>query len=181
MNNVRRGRLTLVLLALLFAAPILVASVLALSGWLPEGRRNYGELVDPPVQIATESSSVDGKAFAWTTAQWHWTLLVRIPERCDAGCRDRLDKVSNLRVSLGRHAAKLRVATDRTPPSGVELATASGVFALSGLPAEVSDKIPAARDDVVLALIDPAGYLMLRYPEQADLSRVRKDLGKLIR
>ena len=37
---------------------------------------------------------------------------------------------------------------------------------------------PAER---TLALVDPAGYLMLRYPEQADLKRVRKDLGKLIR
>jgi hypothetical protein len=38
-----------------------------------------------------------------------------------------------------------------------------------------------AQADFTLALVDPGGHLMLRYPEHADLKQVRKDLGKLIR
>ena len=38
MTDVRRGRRTLVFIALVFAAPILFAALLAFSGWLPEGR-----------------------------------------------------------------------------------------------------------------------------------------------
>ncbi len=181
MNEIRRGRRKLLLVALMFAAPILIATVLAFSGWLPSGRRNYGELVDPPQRIEAAAVTRDGKPFAWTTPKWHWTLIVRIPDICDAPCRVRLDQVGNLRISLGRHAEKLRVATDSdVPPDGV-LAKASGVYLLAELPPMVHQSVPAARADIALALVDPAGYLMLRYPEQADLARVRKDLGKLIR
>lgn len=181
MNNVRSGRRKLILVALMFAAPILLATVLAFSGWLPSGRRNYGELVDPPQRIEVAAVTRDGKAFAWTTPQWHWTLMLRIPENCDGPCRKRVDQVGNLRISLGRHAEKLRIATDREVPEDGVLAKASGVYALADLPLPLRQGVPEPSADITLALIDPAGYLMLRYPEQADLARVRKDVGKLIR
>lgn len=181
MKEIRRGRRTLVLIAIVFTAPIVIATVLAFSGWLPQGRRNYGDLVDPPLRIEVASAALDGKPFAWTTPQWHWTLVVRIPEHCAADCRGRLDRVNNLRVSLGRHAAKLRIVSDRALPAGVALGEARGVYLLSELPAGIAATLPEPREDLVIALVDPAGYLMLCYPEHADLSRVRKDLGRLIR
>lgn len=181
MTDVRKGRRTLVFIALVFAAPILVASLLAFSGWLPEGRRNYGELIDPPVHLDAAATKADGKPFAWTTAQWHWTLLVRVPADCDDACRGRLDLVGNLRTSMGRHAEKLRIAVDRPVAPASVLGRASGVYVLIGMPVALAERLHDASTDVTLALVDPAGYLMLRYPEHADLSRVRKDIGKLIR
>ena len=181
MTDVRRGRRTLVFIALVFAAPILFAALLAFSGWLPEGRRNYGELVDPPVHLEQAGTQRAGGEFAWATPQWHWTLIVRIPDACDSLCRQRLDQVGNLRISLGRHAEKLRIAIDRPLPADGVLSAASGVYALADLPGVLPERLYPARTDLPLALVDPAGSLMLRYPEQADLKRVRKDLGKLIR
>jgi hypothetical protein len=181
MSDVRKGRRTLVLVALVFAAPILIASLLALSGWMPSGRRNYGELVDPPHRVESTTALAGGDAFTWTTPKWHWTLVLRIPEACDGVCRERLDQIGNLRISLGRHAEKLRIAIDRPLPAAGVLAKASGVYELSALPPELDTRIAPARSDLTMALIDPAGYVMLRYPEQSDLRRVRKDLGKLIR
>jgi hypothetical protein len=181
MTDVRKGRRTLVFIALVFAAPILVASLLAYSGWLPEGRRNYGELVDPPVHLDAPGTLADGAGFPWATPQWHWTLIVRIPETCDGACRKRLDQVGNLRISLGRHAEKLRIAVDRPVAADSVLGRASGVYVLADLPLGLSGRLKPARSDLTLALVDPAAFLMLRYPEQADLKRVRKDLGKLIR
>lgn len=181
MTDVRKGRRTLVFIALVFAAPILVASLLAFSGWLPEGRRNYGELVDPPVHLEDEATLRGGGSFAWVTPQWHWTLIVRVPEVCEAACRERLDLVGNLRISMGRHAEKLRIAIDHPVDADSVLGRAGGVYVLVDAPPALADRLHPARTDLTLALVDPAGYLMLRYPEQADLSRVRKDLGKLIR
>lgn len=181
MTDVRKGRRTLVFIALVFAAPILVASLLAFSGWLPEGRRNYGELVDPPVHLDAPGALADGAAFPWATPQWHWTLVLRIPADCNSECRARLDQVGNLRISLGRHAEKLRIAIDRPVAADSVLGGARGVYLLAELPATIAGRMHPARTDLVLALVDPAGFLMLRYPEQSDLRRVRKDLGKLIR
>jgi hypothetical protein len=181
MTDVRKGRQTLVLIAFVFAAPILIAALLALSGWRPEGRRNYGELVDPPIRIEQPGVLADGAEFPWATPQWHWTLVMRIPMACDMTCAQRLDQVGNLRISLGRHAEKLRIAIDRPVAAGSVLGRASGVYVLADMPFPLAARIDAADRDLTLALVDPAGYLMLSYPERADLKLVRKDLGKLIR
>lgn len=181
MTDVRKGRRTLLLIALVFAAPILIAAALALSGWMPEGRRNYGELVDPPYRVQVATTLANGEPFAWATPQWHWTLLVHVPEHCDAACTERLDQVGNLRISLGRHAEKLRIVVDRTMAPERVLGHAAGVYRLTEWPTDIAERTHPARNDLTLALVDPAGYLMLRYPEHAELKRVRADLGKLIR
>ena len=67
MTDVRKGRRMLVLIALVFAAPILIASLLAFSGWMPAGRRNYGELVDPPQRLEPAATTAAG-AVAWAHA-----------------------------------------------------------------------------------------------------------------
>ena len=64
MTDVRKGRRMLVLIALVFASPILIASLLAFSGWMPAGRRNYGELVDPPQRLQPAATTAAGNALA---------------------------------------------------------------------------------------------------------------------
>lgn len=181
MTEVRKGRRMLVLIALVFASPIIIASVLALSGWLPEGRRNYGELLDPPLRLQQPASLTSGAVLDWTTPKWHWTLVVRVPNACRQACLERLDQVGNLRISLGRHAEKLRIAVDHAPPPESVLGRAAGVYTLAAVPTELSERLAEPNEDLALALVDPAGYLMLRFPEHADLRLVRKDLGRLIR
>ena len=56
-----------------------------------------------------------------------------------------------------------------------------GVYPLTEMPLSMASLLPEAREDLTLGLVDPAGFLMLRYPQHADLARVRKDLGRLIR
>lgn len=181
MNEIGKGRRTLILVALVFIAPITLASLLALSGWMPKGRRNYGELIDPPLRVEAVTTLADGGRFVWATPQWHWTVLLRIPPTCDRACREHLDQVGNLRISMGRHAEKIRIAVDQPIPSDSVLGRAQGVYVLSDVPSAIDERVHPARTDLTLALFDPAGYLILRYPEHADLSRVRKDFGKLIR
>ena len=67
-----------------------------------------------------------------------------------------------------------------TGAAGVTVET-SDISLAGRIVAQFPERLYPARTDLTLALVDPAGYLMLRYPEQADLKRVRKDLGKLIR
>jgi hypothetical protein len=182
MTPLHKGRRTLILVALIFASPMLLAAVLIAGGWMPEGRRNYGVLIDPPVSVATTTATLQtGDVFTFTTPQWHWTLLVRMPAQCDQPCLDRLDQLGNLRISLGRHAAKLRIAINQSPPSNSVLGRASGVYVVPQWPVTAAQLLPESNQSFTLALVDPAGYLMMRYDAQADLARVRKDLGKLIR
>ena len=53
MNKTNRSRLFLIAIVLVFAAPLVVALLLNLSGWRPATTRNYGVLVEPPVDIGS--------------------------------------------------------------------------------------------------------------------------------
>jgi hypothetical protein len=182
MSKPHRGRRVLLLVGLCFATPFLASMLLNKLGWMPSGRKNYGELVTPPVPLAPVQLK-DASAFPWKTPpEWYWTLLVRLPEQCIAGCRTQLDLVPNLRTALARNAIKLRIAVVDPLPEGAALGSESGVYLLSQpVEASVAAALPRPQQAPRLALVDPNGYVVLRYPEDADFSGVRKDLGKLLK
>src|SRR5688572_20902575 len=112
-----RSRLSLLLIVAVFAVPILAAALLNLGGWMPGHSRNFGEVVNPPLPLrefefvhATDRRSHLGNTHG------QWTLLVRVPDACDAACWERVAILLNVRTSLGRHADKLAlVLLDREP------------------------------------------------------------------
>lgn len=182
MNQPKRGRRVLLLIGLCFAAPLLVSLLLAKFGWMPIGRKNYGELLVQPVKL-NATVLQDGAAFNWKTPpEWYWTLLVRLPESCAGVCREHLDLIPNLRTALAQNATKLRIAVADPLPTGAALADAHGVYLLAPpLDAALEAALPRPQQDPQFALVDPNGYVVLLYPEQANFSGVRKDLGKLLK
>jgi hypothetical protein len=109
---VRRQRLTLIGLALLFIAPLGLA-FFAYYGlhWHPGRRVNHGELIDPPEPIPTLSLSrvigpggaAAGEVAAATGAdlfKGKWTLLYRGPGACTAICRTELYDTRQVRAAL---------------------------------------------------------------------------------
>lgn len=182
MTEPKRGRRVLLVVGLCFAAPFLASLLLNKLGWMPSGRRNYGELLTPPLPLNPVQLD-GGAAFAWKTPpEWYWTLLVRIPEQCISDCRSQLDLVANLRTALARNAIKLRIAVVDPLPDGAALRSEAGVYPLAQ-PAEASidSALPRPRQRPRLALVDPNGFVVLRYSEDADYTGVRKDLGKLLK
>lgn len=182
MSTPRRGRKALLLIGLCFAAPMLVALILTQSGWMPSGRRNYGELLQTTAALSNVKLE-DGSDFVWKKApEWYWTLLVRVPASCTDACLARLDLVANVREALAQNATKLRIAVVDPLPQGATLGKASGVYALmQPVDSSIDAVIPQPVNEPRLVLVDPNGYAILRYPEQADLGRVRKDLAKLLK
>jgi hypothetical protein len=181
MNAERRSRKTLVLIGLCFAAPMLVSLILTRAGWMPSGRKNYGELLSPPMPLIN-APLIDGTTFTWKTPEWYWTLLVRVPNDCVAACREHLDLLPNLRDALARDATKLRIALADSMPEGALLIKEHGVYRLAEpVDINVDNAMPKPSNYPQLALVDPNGYVIMRYPEQADLSKVRKDLAKLLK
>lgn len=182
MNPKPRNRALLIALLLAFAAPLLFAAWLQRAGWMPSGTKNYGELLSPPQPMPVARLS-DGGAFAWKTPEWYWTLLVRVPGNCVADCREALLSLPKLRQSLDRHATQLRIAIiDEPGRIGAQTLQGHGIYPVQIADAERID--PALPDPPVtirLALVDPNGFVVLRFPQTADFARVRQDLGRLIR
>ncbi|MGD9584163.1 MAG: hypothetical protein AB7V26_10935 [Lysobacterales bacterium] len=182
MNPKHRHRLLLIVLVLAFAAPMLIASLLQRGGWMPSGRKNYGELLSPPLPMPAARLH-DGGEFAWKTPQWYWTLLVRVPSDCAADCRQSLLGLPKLRQSLDRHATQLRIAiVDEPGRIGTASLQGQGIYAVRIDASERIDPLlPDPLGSIQLALVDPNGFMVLRFPPSADFERVRRDLKRLIR
>jgi len=180
-NKTNRNRLFLIAIALMFAAPLVVALLLNLSGWRPATTRNYGVLVEPPVDVGAASVSLDGGGkLDWSDPQWHWTLVVLANGDCGEDCQARIASVLRMRLTLNRNAERLRVLY-----LGPAL-PAPAVTALAPLLAGNDDGnvLAAYRSEAVgtptLALVNPNGLLMLRYGQDFDVARVRQDLVKVV-
>jgi len=180
-NKTTRSRLFLIAIVFVFAAPLVAALLLNLSGWRPATTRNYGVLVDPPVDVSAAPVTIDGGGkLDWSDPQWHWTLVVLASGDCGATCQARIDDVLRMRLTLNRNAERLRVVY-----LGPAL-PAPAVQALAPLVAgrDESNVLATYRPDAAgttaLALVNPNGLLMLRYGADFDVARVRQDLVKVV-
>lgn len=181
MNKTNRSRFLLIAIVLVFAAPLVVALLLNLGGWRPATTRNYGVLVEPPVDVgAAPVTLAGGGTLDWSDPQWHWTLVVLSNGDCGADCQARIADVLRMRLTLNRNAERLRVVY-----LGPALPTPA-VQALAPLLAGSDDNNllatyrPAAAGTPALALVNPNGLLMLRYGPDFDVARVRQDLVKVV-
>ena len=107
-----RGRQQLLLIVGLFALPMLIAGVLAAIGYMPEGRRSYGQVLTPSAPVSESAQTLDGAEFRFATPEWYWTLVVRVPAQCDAGCVERLNLVPNIR-EIGLLTPRMRPYYDQ--------------------------------------------------------------------
>lgn len=178
-----RSRLILLLLVVFFAAPITVAIVLHGVGWEPDRTRNHGELLQPPIDLhALKLRRADGSAYDWEPQARRWRVLVMPSAECTGACVELvagLDKVWQLQ---GRRADRLDVLWFGPLPAGampfrrlVPMQPDPGLQ--SRLPRSASG--PNAAPPVYL--IDPRGFLALRYAPGFDVAGLREDVARLLK
>ena len=181
MNKQTQSRLTLIAVIALFAIPLIAAFVVRSSGWRPSQTKNTGTLVEPPRDVTgVVATTPDDARFLWKDSQFHWTLVMLPAANCAAKCIERIDEALRMRITLGRNTDRLRVAyigptqagdffTLRTPLANVT--DPSGAFA---------DFRAHDDDSLALALIDPNGLLMMRYPDGYSAQGLRADITRII-
>jgi hypothetical protein len=179
-----RGRLSLLLIAAVAAAPVVAAYTL-FHFWRPSAFTNYGQLL-PPAPIADVSiGQVDGSEFRLDALKGKWVFLMVDSGTCDPFCRQKLYNMRQVRLTQGKDMERIErawlVDDEARPPgelvaeySGTRIVSARGSPLLSRLPADVS-----VRDHIYV--VDPLGNLMMRYPRNADPSRMKKDVTRLLK
>jgi hypothetical protein len=179
----RRGLGTLALILAVCVMPF-VASYLVYYLWPPQSRMNYGTLIDPRPFPAAPLERPDGTRFSIAGLKGRWVMLQVDASACAAPCRRKLYQMRQVRLAQGREMGRIErvwLIRDDGPVDpallheydGTHVARA-GSGALSALPAERE-----AADHIYL--IDPFGNLMLRFPQDADPSRMKKDLERLLK
>jgi hypothetical protein len=181
MTSKLRSRLVLLLLAVLFLAPPLGAWLLHRSGWEPTETRNRGELLQPPVDVgAMHLQRADGTPYDWEPAARRWRVVVVAPTSCATACVELiagLDKVWQLQ---GRRADRLDVLWFGAVPDG---ATRFRRF----VPMQADEAFAAALPDLAREgapnayLIDPRGFVALRYAPGFDVAHLREDVAQLLK
>ena len=212
----KRNRLTLLLLAALFAAPLVAAIVLHAIGWEPAKTRNHGILLQPPHDLRElPPLRADGTRYEWTPQDRRWRLAVVAPGSCVSGnaasadttsaddpirrsreggnpgaepvdpaqiCTDLIASLDKVWQLQGRKADRLDVLWFGDVPAG---ATPFRRFVPmrrdSTLVSHLPDAQPNARGEPPLYLIDPSGFLAMRYAPGADVAGVREDIARLLK
>jgi hypothetical protein len=176
-----RNRLVLIVIVLVFAAPIVTAFVLNSAGWRPANTRNSGTLVDPPLDVSGAPVTLaDGAALQWRDPQWHWTLLALADGECADACRTRLAELVRLRITLGRNAERLRIVYLGAPLPAATLAELAQLQSGRDEGGKFAAFRPAQPGALALALVDPNGLLMMRYDAGYDAARLRQDIVKVL-
>lgn len=183
-----RGRKKLLLVLLVCAAPI-IASYLTYYVVKPDGRTNYGAIIDPrthPVpQMAT--TTLDGKPRTLADLKGKW-VMVRVGggAACDEECQRQLWAMRQWTVMQGKNMDRIErvwLITDDEPVETTVIREYDGTEFLRAPRAQVEQWLPGLPDTKLedhIFLIDPQGNLMMRWPKQPEPRRVYLDLKRLL-
>jgi len=186
--DTRTGRWKMLAVLLVCAAPV-IASYFTYYVIRPEGRRNYGELVDPQRPLpALAAVSPDGQRIELPALKGQWLLVSVAGGACDAVCQQHLYFQRQLRESLGREKDRLDrvwLVNDEAaiPPALNTALQGATVLRVAGLEQWLQ---PAAGQQLAdhLYVVDPIGNWMMRFPARMDAAgaaQAKRDLERLLR
>lgn len=185
------GRLKMFLVLLVCAAPVL-ASYFTYFVIRPQARSNYGDLIEPlrPIPAQLGLTTLQGQPVESRTLRGQWLLVVVAGARCNESCEKLLWFQRQLRETLGREKDRVDNVWLVNDPQSVRPETLQAVTGVAG--ATVLRADPEALANWLLPdtghaleehlyLVDPMGNWMMRMPAQADPSRVKRDVERLLR
>ena len=179
-----RNRWALVAIAALFFGALAFAGLLRFSGWRPAGMKNMGELLQPPADLRqVVPTQFDGKDYKWSDAPRTWRILAMTHD-CDgarrAACESLLEQLDKVWQLSGKDADRVHVLwVGPLPQGGPRPATLHNLRASDTLRAG----LPRADDakGFPVYVLDPNGFVVLRYAPGFDASGLRTDLSRLLK
>ena len=186
----RHARWKLLLLLLVCVSPV-VASYFTYYVVRPEGRRNFGELVQPQRPMPDlATATLDGHPDRLQALRGQWLLVSVAPGACDTACQSHLYLQRQMRESRGKDKERLDwvwlVTDDQAPPAsilpGLQQATVLRVDA-----AALAQWLEPQGGHALaehLYVVDPMGNWMMRFPPALDTAaaaKAKRDLERLLR
>jgi len=186
----RMGRWKMLFVLLICASPV-VASYWTYYVIRPEGRRNYGELMEPQRPLpAVATLSLSGEAAPLTALKGQWLLLSVGSGACDAACQQRLYFQRQLRETLGKDKDRLDRVWLIQDDAAVAPTLMPALAQATVLKVKAQDlqawllPAPGQSLDAHLYLVDPLGNLMMRFPAHMDAAgagKAKRDLERVLR
>ena len=179
--RIRRGRWILVLIFLLFFGTIFGAGILRFSGWQPQGTKVHGEMLQPAVDArAVVPKRVDGSDYAWRPAERMWRIVVAPPANCASDCLKLAKDLDVVWQLFGNNADHVEILWIGPRPAGAP--DTVSLRQLQPTP-ELLAALPGVNDPAgaPVYVIDPNGFVILRYAPGTDPGFIRTDVSKLLK
>ena len=193
-RRTRIGRLKMLAVLAVCASPV-IASYFTYYVIRPEGRRNYGELIEPQRPLpAVTAASLQGGTVPLPSLRGQWLLVSVAGGACDAACEIHLYLQRQLLEGLGKDKDRMDwvwlVADDA--PVRESLLPALGQATVLRVERQQLGQwlVPAGGAQLQdhLYLVDPLGNWMMRFPaaKTAELDtgaakNIKRDLERVLR
>ncbi|TFZ06430.1 hypothetical protein EZ313_07280 [Ramlibacter henchirensis] len=185
-----RGRFKMFVVMLICAAPV-IASYFTYYVLRPEGRRSFGELIEPQRPMpALAASTLDGQPVPLPELKGQWLLVSVGSGACPALCENHLYLQRQMREALGKDKDRVDWVwlIDDAAPVRPELRPALAQATVLRVPRErlaqwLQPAAGAALDEH-LYVVDPLGHWMMRFPARLDregAAKAKRDLERLMR
>jgi hypothetical protein len=159
------------LIGLVCIAPLVLGTLAWYFKWGVGSAGNYGELLPPRPLAGAPFERLRGK----------WLLVAFDAPACDAWCEKKLYYLRQVRRAQGKNMDKVErvwlLSAEGRPRAELLPAIEGTIVEPAGKAAEA---FPGERRDHIY-LVDPLGNLMMRFPRDADPSRMLKDVQRLLR
>ncbi len=183
-----KGRWKLFAVIAVCAAP-LVLSYLTYYVIKPQGRTNYGTILDPRVHPMPDlgATTLDGAPTSLNAYKGKWIMLQVNDADCGVACKKKLYDMRQLRLTQGKNMDRVEriwLITDNEPLETFVMREYDGTRLIRAKPDLVRSWLPVEPGATVadhIYMIDPLGNLMMRFPKNADANKIKKDLSKLLR
>jgi len=186
----RRGRWKMLFILLVCASPV-IASYFTYYVLRPEGRRNFGELIEPQRALpSVQALTLDGQSVPLESLRQQWLLVTVAGGACDSACQQNLYFQRQLRESLGREKDRVDrvwLVSDDAPVAASLQPALAGATVLRVPAATLAGWLAPAAGHALqdhLYVVDPLGHWMMRFPAPLDLEsagRAKRDLERLLR
>lgn len=186
----RGGRWKMLLVLLVCAAPV-IASYFTYYVVRPEGRRNFGQLIDPQQPLPdVQAIALDGSKVNLRALKGQWLLVSVAGGVCGDSCTRNLYLQRQLREGLGKEKDRLDwiwLVSDDAPLAPSLRPALQTATVLRVDPADLQRWLQpqdGAKLSQHLFLVDPIGNWMMRFPAtltNEQVPQVKRDIERLLR
>jgi hypothetical protein len=174
----------LLLLGAISLAPF-VGSLLLYYFWKPQTFTNYGELIAAVPLAGKAIPTRDGKPFDIDELRGKWVFLMADSGNCDDDCQSKLYVMRQIRLTQGKDQERIErvwlIPDPARPSPGIE-AEYRGTRTILLADDDFIAHLPAPDSPRQhIYVIDPFGNLMMRFPQNVDPQRMKKDIDRLMK
>lgn len=190
----KSNRRNLLLVFVVFALPVVMATLMYLTGWKPSATGNHGELIQPARFIEDRTmQSIAAKPVKFSELHGKWTMVYFDTAACPEACMKQLYLMRQTHIAQGKDQDRVQRIFILTDAKAVDTLQAkltdypemlvwSGEKpVLAKLTQEFGIDAQETAGQGNIYLLDPMGNLMMRYSPGIDPAGMRKDLVRLLK